>query len=47
MRSKSAAERSKGEGQEAAPRPLHAPGTLSLVRGPDPRPAGEMKPGLY
>jgi len=47
MRSKSVAERPKGEGKDAAARPLHAPGTLSLVRGADARPAGKMKPGLY
>jgi hypothetical protein len=47
MRSKSVAERPKGEGKDAASRPLHAPGTLSLVRGADVRPAGKMKPGLY
>jgi len=47
MRSKSVAERPKAEGKDAAARPLHAPGTLSLVRGADARPAGKMKPGLY
>ena len=47
MRSKSVAERPKGEGKDAAARPLHGPGTLSLVRGADARPAGKMKPGLY
>ena len=47
MRSKSVAERPKGEGKDTASRPLLAPGTLSLVRGPDVRPAGKMKPGLY
>ena len=47
MRSKSVAERPKEERKDPASRPPHAPGTLSLVRGPDPRPAGKMKPGLY
>ena len=47
MRSKSVAERPQGEGKETASRPLHAPGTLSLVRGADARPAGKRKPGLY
>ena len=47
MRSKSVAERPKGEGKDAASHPLHGPGTLSLVRGTDPRPAGKRKPGLY
>ena len=47
MRSKSVAERTKGDSKDAAARPLHAPGTLSLVRGTDARPAGKMKPGLY
>ena len=47
MRSKSVAERPNAEGKDTASRPPHAPGTLSLVRGADVRPAGKMKPGLY
>ena len=51
MRSKSMAARPGGEEKAAAcaplPRPPHAPGSLALVTGADPRPASPMKPGLY
>jgi hypothetical protein len=51
MRSKSVAERSTCEDKAAAcvanGGALHMSGTLSLVRGTEPRSAGKKKPGLY
>jgi hypothetical protein len=51
MRSKSAVARPGGEEKPpfcpTGQRPLHAPGALALVAGPEPRSAAVMKPGLY